>query len=62
MTDGAGTGGSMAWYPVVGFLIGGGLVLADRLLTNVFAAEVVNALLIVLLVLLTRRTASGWSG
>lgn len=45
---------SMAWYPVVGLLIGGGLVLADRLLTNVFAAEVVNALLIVLLVLLTR--------
>ncbi|HSN03770.1 MAG TPA: adenosylcobinamide-GDP ribazoletransferase [Nitrospira sp.] len=45
---------SMAWYPVVGFLIGGGLVLADRLLTNIFAAGVVNALLIVLLVLLTR--------
>jgi len=45
---------SMAWYPVVGLLIGGGLVLADRLLTNIFAAEVMNVLLIVLLVLLTR--------
>lgn len=45
---------SMAWYPVVGILIGGGLVLADRLLTSLFTAEVVNVLLIVLLVLLTR--------
>lgn len=45
---------SMAWYPVVGILIGGGLALADLLLAKVFAAEVVNALLIVLLVLLTR--------
>ena len=45
---------SMACYPVVGLLIGGGLVLADRLLANIFAAEVMNALLIVLLVLLTR--------
>ncbi len=45
---------SMAWYPVVGILIGGGLVLADLVLAKVFAAEVVNVLLIVLLVLLTR--------
>lgn len=45
---------SMAWYPIVGILIGGGLVLADVLLAKVFAAEVVNALLIVLLVVLTR--------
>lgn len=45
---------SMAWYPVVGVLIGGGLVLADRMLTRIFAADVVNGLLIVLLVLLTR--------
>lgn len=45
---------SMAWYPVVGILIGGGLVLADKVLTSIFAAEVVNVLLIVLLVLLTR--------
>ncbi len=45
---------SMAWYPVVGILIGGGLVLADFLVAKVFAAVVVNAFLIVLLVLLTR--------
>jgi adenosylcobinamide-GDP ribazoletransferase len=45
---------SMAWYPVVGTLIGGGLALADVLLARVFAPEVVNALLIVLLVLVTR--------
>lgn len=45
---------SMAWYPVVGILIGGGLALADLLLMQAFAAEVVNALLMVCLVLLTR--------
>ena len=45
---------SMAWYPVIGVLIGGGLALADLLLVNLFAAEVVNVLLIVFLVLLTR--------
>ncbi|TKS61917.1 MAG: adenosylcobinamide-GDP ribazoletransferase [Nitrospira sp.] len=44
---------SMVWYPAVGILIGGGLVLADVMLAKVFAAEVVNALLIVLLVLQT---------
>jgi adenosylcobinamide-GDP ribazoletransferase len=45
---------SMAWYPVVGILIGCGLTFADLLLVNLFAAEVVNALLVLILVLLTR--------
>lgn len=45
---------SMAWYPVIGLLIGGGLVAADVALHVVFQGIVVNALLIVLLVLLTR--------
>jgi len=45
---------SMAWYPVVGIFIGGGLVLADLVLVKIFAPPVVNALLIVLLVLVTR--------
>lgn len=45
---------SMAWYPLVGLLIGGGLVLANMGLTYLFAPTVVNALVIVLLVLLTR--------
>ncbi len=45
---------SMAWYPVVGFLIGGGLVAVDVALCLVFEDTVVNGLLIVLLVLLTR--------
>jgi adenosylcobinamide-GDP ribazoletransferase len=45
---------SMAWYPVVGVLIGGGLAVADVILHVVFDHIVVNALLIVLLVVLTR--------
>lgn len=45
---------SMAWYPVVGILIGGGLVLADAGLSMLFPSVVVNVLLIVLLVSLTR--------
>lgn len=45
---------SMAWYPVVGMLIGGGLIAVDMALGAVLAAGVVNALLIVVLVLLTR--------
>ena len=45
---------SMAWYPVVGFLIGGGLVAADFVLRLIFDGVVVNAFLIVLLVLVTR--------
>ena len=44
----------MAWYPVIGLLIGGGVAAADSLLAIVFNSMVVNALLIVLLVLLTR--------
>jgi len=45
---------SMAWYPLVGLLIGGGLALADLALTHLFTPHVVNALLIMLLVLVTR--------
>lgn len=45
---------SMAWYPVVGLLIGGGLVAADFALHLIFESLVVNALLIVLLVSFTR--------
>jgi adenosylcobinamide-GDP ribazoletransferase len=45
---------SMAWYPVVGLLIGGGVAAADKALDIVFATEVVNALVLVVLVLLTR--------
>ena len=45
---------SMAWYPVVGLLIGGGLSVADIGLTAILSPIVVNVLLIVLLVLLTR--------
>ncbi|MDO9117991.1 MAG: adenosylcobinamide-GDP ribazoletransferase [Nitrospira sp.] len=45
---------SMAWYPVVGLLIGGGLVLADAGLSRVFDQAVVNVLLIVLAVIVTR--------
>ena len=43
---------SMAWYPVIGLLIGGGLIVADFGLTAILSPAVVNALLIVLLVLL----------
>ena len=45
---------SMAWYPVVGLLIGGGLIVADFGLAAILSPPVVNVLLIVLLVLLTR--------
>src|SRR5262245_8358595 len=47
-------GASMAWYPVVGLLIGGVLAGTDVVLELFMASEVVNAILIVLLVLLTR--------
>lgn len=45
---------SMAWYSTVGLLIGGLLALADIGLRDPFTPEIVNILLIVLLVLLTR--------
>ena len=45
---------SMAWYPVVGLLIGGGLFVADVGLTAILSPIVVNVLLIAMLVLLTR--------
>ena len=45
---------SMAWYSTVGLLIGGLLAAADQGLRLFLTAEVVNVLLIILLVLLTR--------
>ncbi|MDH4082350.1 MAG: adenosylcobinamide-GDP ribazoletransferase [Nitrospira sp.] len=45
---------SMAWYSTVGLMLGGIFALSDMLLTHVFAQEVVNILVIVLLVSLTR--------
>ena len=45
---------SMAWYSTVGLMIGGLLALADIGLRYLFAPEIVNVLLIVLLVMLTR--------
>jgi adenosylcobinamide-GDP ribazoletransferase len=45
---------SMAWYPLVGFIIGGGLVGVDLLLSQVCEPPVVNAMVLVGLVLLTR--------
>ena len=45
---------SMAWYSTVGLMLGGILALSDMLLSRIFAQEVVNILLIVLLVSLTR--------
>ena len=45
---------SMAWYSTVGLMLGGILALSDIVLNRVFAQEVVNILLIVLLVSLTR--------
>jgi len=45
---------SMAWFPVIGLLIGGMLAGTDVVLELFLASEVVNAIVIVLLVLLTR--------
>src|SRR5512147_2988612 len=45
---------SMAWYPVIGLVIGGGLALTDLALARFLSPTVVNVLLIVVLVLLTR--------
>lgn len=44
----------MAWYPVVGLLIGGAMVSVDLALAPFLSSNVVNALLILLVVLLTR--------
>jgi adenosylcobinamide-GDP ribazoletransferase len=46
--------GSMSWYPFVGILLGGVLVVIDALLTRWLTGEVVAALLIILLVGMTR--------
>jgi len=61
---------SMAWYPVVGLLLGGVLALTAWLLSGVVAQVVLDALLIVMLVALTRGlhqdgladTLDGWAG
>ncbi|MFM8551745.1 MAG: adenosylcobinamide-GDP ribazoletransferase [Nitrospiraceae bacterium] len=45
---------SMGWYPLVGLILGGMLVASDLLLSQVFSDRVVNGLLIVILVILTR--------
>jgi len=45
---------SMAWYSTVGLMLGGIVALSDSWLSHIFAQEVVNICLIVLLVSLTR--------
>jgi adenosylcobinamide-GDP ribazoletransferase len=45
---------SMMWYPAIGLLLGGCLAIADLGFAAVLEPEVVDALLIVLLILLTR--------
>lgn len=45
---------SMSWYPLVGLILGGFLAASDVLLSRFFSQGVVNALLIVLLVVVTR--------
>jgi adenosylcobinamide-GDP ribazoletransferase len=62
--------GSMAWYPVVGLLLGGVLAASAWLLSAGFARNIQDMLLIVALVLLTRGlhqdgladTLDGWAG
>ncbi len=44
----------MGWYPLVGLVLGGALAVSDLLLAQVFSDAVVNGLLLVLLVVLTR--------
>jgi adenosylcobinamide-GDP ribazoletransferase len=44
----------MAWFPLIGLALGGMLVLADLALSSILARGVVDVLLIVLLVALTR--------
>jgi adenosylcobinamide-GDP ribazoletransferase len=61
---------SMAWYSVVGLLLGGVLALTAWLLSGLVARVVLDALLIVLLVAVTRGlhqdgladTLDGWAG
>lgn len=45
---------SMSWYPLVGFMIGGGLVGIDMLASLAFQPSVVNVLVLTVLVGLTR--------
>lgn len=61
---------SMAWYPVVGLILGGALTLTAWLLSGLVARIVQDALLIVLAVAVTRGlhqdgladTLDGWAG
>jgi adenosylcobinamide-GDP ribazoletransferase len=61
---------SMAWFPLVGLALGGILAVAAMLLSPVFLRHVSDALLVVLLVVLTRGlhqdgladTLDGWLG
>src|SRR5581483_2526503 len=46
--------GSMGWYPAVGLVLGGLLVGTDLLANRLFAPEVANVLLLLLLVSVTR--------
>jgi adenosylcobinamide-GDP ribazoletransferase len=46
--------GSFAWYPLIGLLLGGLLAGSDLLLSKLFQPMVVNILLIVILVAVTR--------
>nr|MBI3611644.1 adenosylcobinamide-GDP ribazoletransferase [Nitrospirota bacterium] len=45
---------SMGWYPLIGLLLGVILAASDFLLVQIFSDHIVNGLLIVLLVVLTR--------
>lgn len=62
--------GSMAWYPLVGLLLGGALAGSAWLLSAGFARNIQDMLLIVVLVALTRGlhqdgladTLDGWAG
>lgn len=47
-------GRSMLWFPLVGLLIGGFLAAGDRVLSAFLAPSVVNLLIIVLLIVVTR--------
>jgi adenosylcobinamide-GDP ribazoletransferase len=61
---------SMAWFPVIGLLLGGLLALCAYLLSEVFSRAVTDALLIIFLVVLTgglhqdglADTFDGWAG
>jgi len=61
---------SMAWFPIIGLIVGGVLALCAYLLSDVFSRSVTDMLLIVVLVILTgglhqdglADTFDGWAG